>query len=238
MTRLAMGFILQKPGLLVNPRYPNCPAPGAHSKAIGMVGSENPPYVLPSAMSTKSVIRRLDELLKPLGFVRHKVTWNRPSGSFVDVIDVQTSKSGDMITINAGVFDPEVYRQCWPEEPRGIIQEPNCTVRARVGELVEGLDLWWDLGEQETLDDVADKLTSDVLPFLERMNSREAMEEFLTNAEEGKKKYPPHIIYLAILKNERGDREGACALLTEFGKKAIGAWKTRVNEIAERLACS
>ena len=46
MTRLAMGFILQKPGLLVNPRYPNCPAPEAHSKAIGMVGSENPPYVL------------------------------------------------------------------------------------------------------------------------------------------------------------------------------------------------
>ena len=28
---LAMGFILQKPGLLVNSLYPNCPAQGAHS---------------------------------------------------------------------------------------------------------------------------------------------------------------------------------------------------------------
>jgi hypothetical protein len=26
-----MGFILQKPGLLVNSLYPNCPAQGAHS---------------------------------------------------------------------------------------------------------------------------------------------------------------------------------------------------------------
>ncbi len=52
MTRLAMGFILQKPGLLVNPRYPNCPAPGAHSKAIGMVGSENPPYVLSNCIQS------------------------------------------------------------------------------------------------------------------------------------------------------------------------------------------
>ena len=31
--RTVMAFILQKPDLLVNPLYPNCPAQGAHSKA-------------------------------------------------------------------------------------------------------------------------------------------------------------------------------------------------------------
>ena len=193
-------------------------------------------------MRIEPLIRRMDGLLRPLPFHRHKATWNRRSGPFIDVIDVQISKSNDMFTINAGVLDPEVYRQSWPDEPKGIIQEPNCTVRARIGELAVGHDLWWDLDDlrkQGMLDQIAETVTASVLPFIDRMHSREAMEAFLTETGVTKDRYPPPVIYLAILMYERGEREGACALLNELRQKICsGPWKARVGEIAERLGCS
>lgn len=193
-------------------------------------------------MGTKLVIDRIDNLLRPLGFHRHKATWNRRSGPFIDVIDLQISKSDDMFTINAGVFDPEIYRQCWSEEPKGIIREPKCTVRARIGELAAGHDLWWDMdgpNKQETFDRIVETIGSSVVPFLERMHSRKAMEGFLTDAGVANKRYPPDIIYLAILMYGRGDRDGACALLHDLRQKTVsGGWRARVGEIAKCLDCS
>jgi hypothetical protein len=190
------------------------------------------------AMSTKPLIARLDELLKPLGFARHQTTWNRKSDTFVDVIDVQTSKAGDTITINTGVFHPDIHRKCWATEPAAVIDEPSCTVRARVGQLLDGKDLWWRLEDARTLNEVIEKLNAHVLPFLERMHSLDAMEQFLTASDVTRQKYPLPAIYLAILQSERGDRTGACALLAELGKKAVGAWRTRISEVAWRLGCS
>ena len=53
-----------------------------------------------------------------------------------------------------------------------------------------------------------------------------------------KKKYLPPIIYLAILKSEKGDITDACRLLSELGKKTVGKWSAKISEIAERLGCS
>jgi hypothetical protein len=182
-------------------------------------------------MSTKPVTTRLDELLAPLGFARHKTTWNRQTGSFVDVIDVQTRKTGGAVTINAGVLHPGVYRKCWATEPPALIEEPLCTVRTRV--VLDGKETWWQLNDTRTPDDIGEKVTAYVLPFIERMHSLDAMEQFLTAAQVMKRRYPPLVVYLAILMNERGDKAGA--LLTELGKKTIGDWKPRISEIAETL---
>ena len=111
-------------------------------------------------------------------------------------------------------------------------------MRARIGRLIEGKDHWWRLTDEGIVADVVQKVAAYVLPFLERMHSLEAMEQFLMTAQVTKQKYPPPVIYLAILKNERGDRTGACALLTELGEKSVGAWRTRIGEVAGRLGCS
>ena len=94
-------------------------------------------------MSTKTVVMRLDELLTPLGFEWQKRTWNRRSGSLIDVIDVQVSKAGDAMTVNAGVMDPVVRLKCWGTDPPGFVEEPQCTVRVRVGQLIGTKDVWW-----------------------------------------------------------------------------------------------
>jgi hypothetical protein len=180
---------------------------------------------------------RIDELLKPLGFIRQKMTWNRRAGSFVDVIDLQAGKTGDTVTINAGVLHPEIHMKCWGTEPPQVIEEPSCAVRTRAGQLIEGKDMWWRLEEQESINHIVDALAAYVLPFLERMHSFEAMEQFLTNAGVTKQKYPLPIIYLAILKSERGDCVGACTLLTDLRKKTFGAWQARINAVVEKLGC-
>ena len=185
----------------------------------------------------KNVIDRVDEILKRAGFFRKKATWNRKSDSFIDVIDIQKSKAGNAVTVNAGVLHSGVHMKCWGTKLPAIIQEPECIVRARIGQLVENKDIWWQLDDRKTVDEIIKKLTMYILPFLERMHSFTAMEQFLINAQVMKQKYPPPIIYLAILKNERGNLADACALLTELRKKTIGEWQAKIDEVAKRLAC-
>jgi len=188
-------------------------------------------------MSSKPIIQRTDEVLRPLGFFRHKATWNRSSEPFVDVIEIQKSKSGDTVTVNAGVLHPGVHKQCWGTELPAIIQEPECIVRARIGHLVEGKDIWWQLNDPATLNEIPEKLITYVLPFLARMHSLGAMEQFLTAAHVIRQKYPPPIVYLAILKSELDDKPGACALLADLRRQTTAAWLPRVRDVIKRLKC-
>lgn len=188
-------------------------------------------------MKSKTVLTHLDKALKPLGFNRRETTWNRKTNSFIDVIDVQVSNSKEVITINVGVLYPDVYRKCWENEPAKFIEEPSCTVRARIGQLIDGKDLWWQLDESGIADDIANKVAVYGLPFLEQMHSPTAMEQFLTDSQVIKQKYPLPIIYLAILKHEQGDVTGACTLLRELQKKTVGAWQDRIAQVIETLSC-
>jgi hypothetical protein len=188
-------------------------------------------------MTMKEAIERIDELLTPQHFLRHKAVWNRTDGSFVDVIDLQKSKSGDTFTIEAGVFHPNIYRTCWNGQVSSIVQGLDCVVRVRLGQLIDGKDEWWLLDDAESPADVVQKVSAHVLPFFDRMHSFEAMEQFLTTTQVTRQKYPPPIIYLAALKNEIGDQAGGCALLTELGETVSGAWRNRISEVAGRLRC-
>lgn len=185
----------------------------------------------------KTVVTKLDNILRPLGFSRRKATWNRTTGAYVDVIDVQTSKAGDAVTVNCGVLVPDVYVRCWGGEPPRFVEEAACSVRSRIGQLLDGRDIWWTVGHDRSADEILEKVTAYVLPFLDRMHSPEAIEGFLTSTLVVNQKYPPPIVYLAIIKFDRGDTTGARALLDELHKKTVPAWQRRISEVAQRLGC-
>ena len=189
-------------------------------------------------MNTKTMIARMDEILIPLGFHREKATWIRSAGSFSDVLDVQVSKAGDSMTINAGMLDAEVYETCWGNPPPSVIEVSHCTVHARVGQLIDGKDLWWPAKGERTPEDVAESLRAHVLPFLGRMHSHVEMERFLTDAEVTKQTYPLPIIHLAVLRYRCGDKLGACGVLAELRRRVLGAWRTRATEVENRLRCA
>lgn len=190
------------------------------------------------AMSEKETVSKLDDLLRPLGFMRQEAVWNRRSGHFIEVIDLQVSGSGDTATINAGVLDTDAHAKLWGSEPPASVEEAACTVRARVGELVDGKDLWWRLSDDRVGERITGAVADRVLPYLERMRSRQEMVQWLTDTQVVKKRYPPPIINLAILHGFLGASAEACALLAEVERKAIGAWRTRAAEVAERLGCA
>ena len=61
-------------------------------------------------MSLEDTTRRLDATLRPLGFARRNMTWNRRTGDFIDIIDFQVSKFAELVTMNARVLHAGVYR--------------------------------------------------------------------------------------------------------------------------------
>lgn len=87
-------------------------------------------------MSNAIVVAKLDELLSPLGFTRKRAVWNRRSGYVVEAIDVQVSKTGDVVTVNVGVLDIEAHTKLWGGEPAPLVEVPACTVTARIGDLI------------------------------------------------------------------------------------------------------
>lgn len=180
---------------------------------------------------------RLDGLLRPVGFFRRKQTWNRKLPPFVDVIDIQSDKFLENMTINAGVLHPEIHMKCWHKPLPDVIQEPDCIVRSRIGGLIDDRDVWWNYDATDLIKSVTENVCKYVLPFLDSMHSLEAMEQFLTKEQVTKKRYPPPIIYLALLKHARGDRSGACDILTELADQSWDPWKSHVITVAQQLGC-
>ena len=188
-------------------------------------------------MTTEMLASEIDRLLRPLGFKKKKAVWNRKVESLVDVIDIQDSKDRDSLTINAGVFRSDFFKFCWDTPIPTFIAEPMCTVRSRIGRLFGSQDVWWDRNDPNMSTDIIEKLNKYLLPFLERMHSAKAMEKFLEEANVFKQKYPPPIIYLALLKSENGDKDGARTLLSQLSRKTNTTWKPTVDKVMESLAC-
>lgn len=141
-------------------------------------------------MNSTSIIDFFDRTLKSKGFRLKKSTWNRTQGSFVKVIDIQTSKSGDLVTINAGVLSLSVYSACWGRDTDPFIEEPFCTVRARIGQLLDNKDLWWNVDETSAIDEMTTHLEEQILPFLERMLSLGEMRDWLASIDVPSSKTP------------------------------------------------
>lgn len=188
-------------------------------------------------MTIALILARLDRELATSGFVRKKSTWNREHGPLVEVIDVQTSKASDAVTMDVGVLDRGVYFACWGRDADLFVEEPFCTVRARIGQLLDNKDRWWNIGSARVADEMAGCLREQALPFLWRMQSLKEMRDWLALAGAPSPKIPLPTICFAVLLSRLGDRNRACAILAELGTKALGAWKGRSKEVSVRIGC-
>jgi hypothetical protein len=188
-------------------------------------------------MERAHLVKHLNDVIAPHGFRRRNLTWNRKSPPFTDVLELQVSKSHDAVTLNAGVFDPDVYQQCWNSSAPAFVDEPMCVVRSRIGLISGNSDTWWSLEDPEISQRVSTAVQEDALPFLDNMHSRQAMLNFLIASNVEAKKYPPPIIYLALLMNLTGDIAGACMTLNLLASRSLGEWRARVEAISRSLGC-
>jgi hypothetical protein len=155
----------------------------------------------------------------------------------VEVIELQLGKAGDTLTINVGVLSRPVYFACWGRDAEPFVEEPFCTVRARVGQLLDNKDYWWDLGREDMADELVDCLHAKIFPFLERMGSLREMRDWLASTGIPSTKKPLPSICFAVLQAQLDEIEAACALLASLERNALGAWRTRAREVALRIGC-
>lgn len=188
-------------------------------------------------MSMKSIVAEVKRVLKPMGFVSQRYVWNRKVDSLRDVVDLQISKSRDTVTINVGVLDFEVHTLVWGQQPPDFVKSPARTVDARIGQLIDGRDKWWEIDAPGAAADIVRCIGAYAVPFLERMHTREAMVQWLTSNNVVKRRYPPPILSLAILECLTGQPEGGCEILVQSQKIWNGPWGARAAEIASQLRC-
>jgi len=182
----------------------------------------------------------LELVLKPAGFKRTRHTWVRRVDGFIDVVNVQLSKSLERLWVNLGVADPDAYERSWGKPMGRLVDEASCTVRARLGLLLDNHDHSWEVASGEGAADMADTLRAYGLPWLDRKHSLAAMEEtlareFLASHQRG---YPPVAIALAVVQWKQGRRQAACETLDARRRAGLGAWSDRVDALGEALGCT
>lgn len=183
-------------------------------------------------MKKMQLISKINDVLEKYNFYKKGSIWNRNYADFVDVIDLQISKSKDMFTINAGVADKFIIRTCWGLDGSGMVEEPSCTVRARLGELLHGRDVWWNLSEGNGIGEVLSGIQDVAIPFLQLNHSIDHMIETLEN-DPASRRYPPGVIYLALLHHRKGESDRCREMFKSM--KLTGAWNQKASDILATL---
>jgi hypothetical protein len=183
------------------------------------------------------IARAIDDLLQPLGFARREGAWNRNHDGLIDVVSLQIDKAGRRLTIEAGVLHPVAYSTCWDKPVPDFVDVPECTIRTRVGQLIDNHDHWWLLDEPSVASEIVESVSTLLLPFLERNNSAEDLVQWLIASAPVRHLRPPETAYLAILQREQGRTAEACALLQRFRQKVLGDWKPKADTLMAKLDC-
>jgi len=185
-------------------------------------------------MLKEKIVLRIDILLEKYQFRKIGTSWNRESGDFIDVIDLQVGRSQDTFTINVGVAEKSILSSCWGLDSSEVVEEPSCTIRARLGELMCGRDIWWSLTDEGSLDGVLSGIEDAAIPFLQFNHSIDRMIETLESGSSARS-YPPEAIYLALLYYRRGDGDRGMNMLRTLQTKLTGDWREKVSKILNGL---
>jgi hypothetical protein len=184
------------------------------------------------AMTKKHLISEINEILRRHQFYGNGTPWNREYPGFIDVVDLQISKSKDMFTINVGVADKFVLHSCWNIDAETLVDEQSCTVRARLGELLYGKDVWWNLPDHESIKEAVSAIQAVAVPFFQFHHNIDHMIETLEK-DPASARYPPGVIYLALLHYQKGDSDRCREIFKSI--KLTDAWRKKASEILDAL---
>ena len=177
----------------------------------------------------------LNAVLKPAGFRRSGRSWTRVSGSFVDWVGLQIAKSGDVVTTNLGIHDPELNRIISIREPSIQVNELDCAVRTRLNAIVPEHAGWWAVPDPEAAADMAGAMAVNGLRWLDGMRSRSAIAQHLTSENVETKPYPLPILVLAVLRRLEGDAAESERLFAGLRSRELGPWTRRIDLAESRL---
>jgi hypothetical protein len=180
--------------------------------------------------------------LKIHGFKKSQLQWNRIRGDFVDVVSVQeatySTDESIAITINLGVFVPSFFAAIWTKPHKGFVKDADCTIRIRLGDLIQrklygdALDQWWTLTDRVSLVAVGNEVSSAIeefaLPFLDSIDDYDAIATHLGRLTGSASKTPIHFLNRCLAEWKSGNKTEAFAQLDHVSAKA---WLPKVQAI-------
>lgn len=176
----------------------------------------------------------LSPLLESRGYQCRELTYNRTTeDGLTQVINLQVyprtlpypdwQDYDARFTINLGIHVPEVMRKYWGQRPGPWIQEYECCIRCRLGRASgDNLDLWWPLLYRGIdIKDVLRRFNNGGFRFLDRYATRDKILKRWVGPEATNEGFTKPELARAIILAERGDRDSARKILTEYVKKDI-----------------
>ena len=201
-------------------------------------------------LETSSKLRQLirlyiHPLLKELGFRRKALRWNRERGQFVDLISVQkatySTECEEVFTVNLGVFAHWFYNTVWQVPHVGIVSEVDCTIRPRLGELIQdkpfggAFDQWWTLTSIDDVKTVGTEvktaLINKALPFFQSIVDYRVINDHLDRLVGWQSKNELNKIYHALAKWKIGEKVESERILNQIAP----CWKERADLVLDCL---
>ena len=132
--------------------------------------------------AVKWLLRELNTLLRPFGFRRHGQTFARECGDCWQVVNVQLSRFSPhgekSLTVNIGVHSKSVMRFRKEDAAKAPL-EYRCTIRFRVGWLMQNKDVWWEVRDwssaQTALAEITEVLGTKGVPCLDSITTNNAI---------------------------------------------------------------
>ena len=143
-----------------------------------------------------------------------------------------------LFTVELGIFLAEVG-EAYIGMPKSHVNDYDCCLRARLGELSGDGDVWWKVSpELAVTAGVQRLLEARGFPFLDRLSSRDRILEQLRAPRQDRlySASSPSRIVAAIILAARGDAESARRLLAaQCATTKIAGHREYVRGLAERL---
>lgn len=187
----------------------------------------------------------LHPLLKPIGFKRKSLAWNRRHDGFVDVIALQKAKystpAEQAMTGNVAVCVPEFLGIMFGEPPT-FLNEAHGVFSFRFTEFEandlsgRALDRWWNLTD-ETKDAVASEVSEivrqKVVPFLNSCTDFAMLDRHLNAVTGSQAKFPFFQLNKALVYWKLGDRAKCDEVLSS---PIASKWSEKVTLIRKWIA--
>lgn len=140
----------------------------------------------PAQLFFDEIIKEIHTLLKPLGFKKKALNFYRLKDGFHQLINIQKSAYNSANEIS---FTMEICVGIAKEGDSPLPTKFDLTIRERIGEIKEGYDIWYELNGyadifrrkqafEQTKQAVLNDIKTAALPFFDKMNNAEAIENY------------------------------------------------------------
>lgn len=135
------------------------------------------------------------KVLKPLGFKKKRFNFYRNLGTVGHIINIQKSVYGDKnhirFTVNNSIFSATYWNAEYnyknEEHPPEFPTEPVALFRKRLGDLIDGTDIWWEIDgntdEEVLIEELREHVEQLLLPWFDSLGSEEDILALLRSPE-------------------------------------------------------